>query len=95
MQSIQFIPPSILSAAIRGLVIGIALGLIPLILGIFKKKQKLGIYGLISSSIGGAIFTGIFSIIIVPIFIWMILRKPKVEESAAAEIPSENEVSGD
>ncbi|MDQ3129927.1 MAG: hypothetical protein M3Q99_04085, partial [Acidobacteriota bacterium] len=61
---------------IAGVVIGILLGLIPLILGIKKKNRKYGMYGFVGSVIGGAI-TPIISIVVVSVFTWLILRKPK------------------
>jgi len=63
---------------IAGVVIGILLGLIPLILGIKKKNRKYGMYGFVGSVIGGAI-TPIISIIVVGIFSWLILRNSKAE----------------
>jgi len=70
---------AILYLALAGIVIGILLGLIPLILGIRKKKRQYGIYGFIASIVGGAI-SPILSIILVAIFTWLILRKPVVKE---------------
>lgn len=71
---------------------GVLMGLIPLILGIRRKRRNLGIWGFIVSIIGGTI-TPILLIIIVPIFVWLILRKPKAEESANIENSSETEVA--
>lgn len=85
MQSIQLIPDSILAAMLRGLIVGLVLGLIPLTLGFLRKKRRLGVYGLFSSTIGGAILTGIFSLIIVPVFAWLILRKPKTPITEVSE----------
>ena len=59
-------------------IIGVLLGLIPLILGIRKKNRKYGMYGFVGSVIGGAI-TYIISIIVVSIFSWLILRKSKAD----------------
>ena len=74
--------------------IGLLLGLIPLILGIKKNRRNLGIIGLVASIIGG-VLSPVLSIIIVSIFIWLILRKPKSEEPVNAENTSETPVSGD
>ena len=74
--------------------IGLLLGLIPLIIGIKKNQRKLGIIGFIASIIGGAL-SPILSIIIVSVFVWLILRKPKTEESANAAKSSETLISGD
>jgi MFS family permease len=70
---------AILYLALFGIVIGILLGLIPLILGIRKKKRQYGIFGFIASIIGGAI-SPILAAIVVAIFTWLILRKPTVKE---------------
>ena len=69
---------AILIATLIGVGIGILLGLIPLILGIRKGKKRLGVYGLISSTVGGAL-SGILSLIIVGIFIWLILKQPDTD----------------
>jgi len=61
-----------------GIIIGILLGLIPLILGIKRKNRKYGMYGFVGSVIGGAI-TPIISIIIVAIFSWLIVRNSKTD----------------
>ncbi|HEX8286697.1 MAG TPA: hypothetical protein VF556_01800 [Pyrinomonadaceae bacterium] len=68
---------------IAGVLIGIVLGLIPLIFGIKKHNRKYGMYGFLGSVIGGAI-TPIISIIVVSIFTWLILRKPKADVSPTA-----------
>ena len=70
---------AILYLALAGIVIGILLGLIPLILGIRKQKRQYGIFGFIASIIGGAI-SPILAIIVVAIFTWLILRKPTAKE---------------
>ena len=85
MQSIQLVPDSILSMLLRGLIVGLVLGLIPLTLGFIKKKRRLGVYGFFSSGIGSAILTGIFSLIIVPVFVWLILRKPRTPITEVSE----------
>ena len=64
-----------------GIVIGILLGLIPLILGIKRKNRKYGMYGFVGSVIGGAI-TPIISVIVVAIFSWLIVRNSKTDLSA-------------
>lgn len=66
---------AILIGTLVGVVVGFLLGLIPLILGIRKGKKRLGIYGLLSSIVGGAIST-ILSLVIVGVFIYLILKKP-------------------
>jgi uncharacterized membrane protein len=63
---------------IASILIGIVLGLIPLILGIKKHNRKYGMYGFLGSVIGGAI-TPIISVIVVSIFSWLILRNAKAD----------------
>jgi heme/copper-type cytochrome/quinol oxidase subunit 2 len=68
--------------ALLGIVIGILLGLIPLILGLKKNKRSYGLFGLVTSIIVG-VFSPILSVIAVAVFTWLILRKPKNEPAAA------------
>ena len=56
--------------------IGFVIGLIPLILGIVKKRARIGIYGLLASTVGGALLGLLLSIPAVVIFVWLILKKP-------------------
>jgi len=63
--------------------IGFALGLIPLVMGIVRKKVKLGILGLIVSTLGGAILGVILSIPAMAIFTWLIMRDQFVAADAA------------
>lgn len=69
--------------AIAGIILGFLLGLIILILGIKRKKTKLGIIGLILSTIVGPI-SGLLSIVVAAIFIWLIIKKPDTNNSSAA-----------
>ncbi len=62
--------------ALLGIVIGILLGLIPLILGIKKNNRSYGLFGFVTSIVTG-MFSPILSIISVAIFTWLILRKAK------------------
>lgn len=68
-----------------GIGVGIVLGLIPLILGFVKNRRNLGVYGFIASIIGGSL-SSFFSLIVVGVFVWLILKKP-------AEAPAVNENS--
>jgi len=77
--------------ALAGLVIGILLGLIPLILGLRKNKRSYGLYGLVTSIVAG-VFSPILSIIAVAIFTWLILRKPQPENSSA-EVSADSDIS--
>ena len=65
----------ILYVLLAGMGAGFLLGLIPFITGIVKKKVKLGVFGLLASTIGGA-FGLLLAVPVVVIFMWLILRKP-------------------
>jgi hypothetical protein len=73
---------------------GILSGLILLLLGIKKQKRNLAILAFVVSLIIGTI-APILLIIDIPIFIWLILRKPKTEEFAETENLSETPASVD
>jgi len=75
--------------------IGFGLGLIPLVIGIVRKKQKLGLIGLIATTLGGAVLGVILSIPSMAIFTWLILRDKFVPtEYAQDEAPvEENEAN--
>lgn len=91
--------------ALGSFIIGSLLGLIPLFFGIKKNKRKLGIYGLVTSAIGGSILSAIFSIIVVVVFTWQILKKPSADtsenvssdsnETSQTENSSESEISSE
>lgn len=68
---------AIVYATIFNTILGIVLGLIPLILGFFKKERSYGVFGFLGSTIGGAILGLFLSVPIMAIFIWLILRRPK------------------
>lgn len=68
---------AILYAALLQAIIGLLLGLIPLIVGIFRKKAKLGVLGLVASTVGGAILGLFLSVPAVGLFLWLILKKPE------------------
>ena len=72
---------------------GILFGSIPLILGIKKKKRNLAFLTFIISVIVGTL-APVLLIIALPIFIWLILRKPKTVETGFidAEIRNENAI---
>jgi len=63
--------------------IGFAIGLVPLILGIVKKKIRLGVFGLLASTIGGALLGLLLSVPAVVIFVWLILAR---QDSSATDI---------
>ncbi len=77
--------------AIAGTVLGFLLGLAVLILGIKKKKRKLGIIGCIASILVGPI-SGLLSVIVAGIFIYLILKKSPPAESADVETVDENSI---
>lgn len=67
---------------IFGAILGFIIGLIPLILGIVKKKVKFGLVGFIGAIIGNTILGLILSIPIVAISVYFIFQK---NPSTAAE----------
>jgi len=70
---------------------GFAVGVIPLIVGIVKRKVKLGVYGLIASAVGGALLGFILSIPAMAIFTWMIIRDQiRPDEPAEIQTPEDN-----
>ncbi len=68
--------------------IGFLLGLVPLVLGFIKQKVRLGVFGLIASTLGGAILGVILSIPAMAVFTWMIVRDGFVAEEVASTGPS-------
>jgi MFS family permease len=74
-----------------GAVIGVLLGLIPLILGIKRKKRNYGAYGFVASVFGGAI-SPLVSIIVVSIFTWLIVRKSAAEKPVETVGANENPI---
>jgi hypothetical protein len=69
-----------------GAVFGAVIGIIPLLLGILKRKTLLGLGGLILSTIGGAA-AGIFlAIPAVILFVWLILRNTTAAKNQADDI---------
>lgn len=71
--------------ALLGAGLGFILGLIPVAFGFFKGKIKIGILGLLSSTIGGAILGVFLSIPIIAVFLWLILKKPSAETNPTKE----------
>ncbi len=71
---------AIIYIALIGLVIGILLGLIPLISGIKRGNRTYGYYGFTASALLGLV-SPILSIVTVAVFTWLILRKPKPTEA--------------
>lgn len=79
---------------LAGVVIGVLLGLIPLILGIKRKKRNYGAYGFVASVFGGAI-SPLISVIAVSIFTWLIVRKSAAEKPAEVVVVNENPIAVD
>jgi O-antigen ligase len=75
---------ALLYVALGGAVVGFLLGLVPLIVGIVKKKVKTGVIGLIVSTLGGALLGVFISIPAMAIFTWLILREQVVATDAVA-----------
>lgn len=70
---------------------GFVLGLVPLIAGFLKGKIRMGVYGLLASTAGGALLGVFLSIPAMAIFTWLIIRDQiKVEETGVSETDSEN-----
>ena len=82
----------ILYVILGSVVIGILLGLIPLILGIKKKKRNYGVYGFFASMFGGVI-SPLASIIAVSIFTWLILRKVEAVAPEKSGASTDAEIS--
>lgn len=60
-----------------GSAIGLTFGLVPLITGFIKNNRKMGMYGFLSSIVGGALL-GIYSALpVAAIFTWLIIRESK------------------
>ncbi|MFL6468241.1 MAG: hypothetical protein ACJ72Z_09825 [Pyrinomonadaceae bacterium] len=76
MDQIRITPTqAILYLALIQAGIGFILGLLPLIIGIIKKKVRIGVIGIIVTTLGGAILGLIISIPAMAVFTWLILRK--------------------
>jgi uncharacterized membrane protein len=75
--------------AIAGAILGLFLGIIILILGFIKKERSYGVFGFLGSVILGPI-SGILSIIVAAIFIWLILRKPKNNSMSNSSLESDS-----
>ena len=57
-----------------GAALGLLLGLIPLILGIIKKKTKIGVLGFIGAIVGNAFLGLILSIPVVAFCVYLIMK---------------------
>jgi hypothetical protein len=70
------------AGALFGAILGFVIGLIPLILGIVKKKFKFGIIGFIGAIIGNTILGVLLSVPIIAICIYFIFQKDSPEFTA-------------
>jgi hypothetical protein len=78
----QSIEVSSFQMFLLGIGIGFVLGLIPLIIGIFKKNMKLGLIGFIFTLLGGAIWSVLALIIMIASTIYIFIKSPKVITAA-------------
>ena len=62
-----------LYVVIGGAILGALLGIIPIVLGRRRDKRRLGFYGFLASTVGGAI-APLLAILITAIFSWLIVR---------------------
>ena len=70
--------------------VGFAVGLVPLVFGIWKKKVGLGFLGLIASTIGGAILGLLLAIPAAAVFIWRIMKVSKTDSAANDSSTTDN-----
>ena len=71
-----------MSYAIAGTIAGLLLGLIPLITGVKRGKQGLGIAGFFACTVSGGLLGIILAGPVCAVFSWLILRKPASPPSA-------------
>ena len=75
-----------------GILVGLLFGLVPLVLGIRKKKRNLGIVAIVSSSLVGG-FAPILSVVVAAGFTIFILVISSREKNAKTEDPSHFETA--
>jgi hypothetical protein len=80
---------AIIYFALIGAAVGFVLGLIPFCFGFFRNRKKLGILGIITSTIGGAIQPVFLAVPAVIIFTWLIIRNPKAPETDSSAVDQE------
>lgn len=68
---------AIIYAALINAAVGFFLGLIPLCFGFFKGRKRLGILGIVCSTVGGAILGIFLSVPAVALFTYLIIRETK------------------
>lgn len=74
---------AVFAVAVINAAIGFVLGLVPLGFGYFKGRVKLGIAGIIASTVGGAILGVFLSVPAMALFTWLVVR------DAAARVTTE------
>jgi len=62
------------------IIVGFIIGLIPLVLGIIKKKVKFGLIGFVTCSLVWIVGTPLFATPVLVIFIWLIFNKINKEK---------------
>lgn len=67
----------VVAGLVFGTIFGILVGLVPLIIGVKKKKTGLGVGGFFASAVSGAVMGLILSIPIAGIFTWLAIRNSK------------------
>jgi hypothetical protein len=77
----QKVEVTYLQMVLIGMGVGAVLGLIPLALGIYKRKKKLAFWGFIISAAAGAIWS-LLALVPVIVFSVLIFRAPKAAAAA-------------
>jgi len=72
--------------------IGLLFGLLPLLLGIARKKRNLGIIGLIGSGVVGGL-SPILSLIVAAVFTVLIVRKSAKANAADSDNASQTDLA--
>lgn len=85
---------AIIYLTLIGTAAGVLMGLVPLIYGWRKGKLRLGVIGLIVSTIAGAIWI-VLPILVVVIFVFLIARKAPLESASGepGDDPADDEGS--
>lgn len=79
-----------LYSALVGAGLGLVFGLVVLILAIKRGKTKLGVVGLIASTLVGGAVSGLLALIVGAVFLWLILKKDNpIGARAANENPAD------
>jgi hypothetical protein len=80
-------------AALINAAIGFVLGLVPLGFGFIRGQRRLGIFGILSATIGGALAGVFLSVPAMAIFTWLVVRRSRPDQPAD---PAEDDpLSGD